>query len=206
MIKAKWKPYKCKVCSNTYEKWSSEIRSWCSPECGSALAMKNLKRQKEKERRVKNRKVAEEKEQLKTIAKHAEELRKILQWIARELDKDLPCISTGEHHRDNDGGHCYGVKAYPGLQFWMHNIHKQSVYANRNLGGDGAGYILGLKERYGQEYVDSLQEMAIKYQNLKPSKEELIEWKKKARQLKRDIEKGTPHNRDSINKALSIYI
>ena len=71
----------------------------------------------------------------------------------------MHCIATGAE--PEHAGHYFhaGTKyRISWLRFMHFNIHGQSAESNTHKSGDAAAYRLGMIERYGSEYVESLEE------------------------------------------------
>lgn len=175
----KTKTKKCKVCSKPFEQFNS-IVTWCSPVCGYALSKIKLKEKKANEWKTEKKNL---REKLKTLSQYEADAKKSFQHWVRLRDKDLPCISCGEFHKDLwDGGHYFKAELFSGLIFDERNVHKQCRRCNRFQGGNEIQYRLGLVERFGLEFVDQLELDSIKLRNYKYTKKELI-----AKKLKYDI-------------------
>lgn len=93
--------------------------------------------------------------QLKKIAQ-----RNVNKYI-RERDAFSGCISCGRPV--TDAGHYISVKLCDAMRFDDDNIHGQCAYCNRFLEGNTVEYRMGLIERYGEEYVTSLEERYLQH-------------------------------------------
>ncbi len=89
----------------------------------------------------------------------------IQKWVNHIRDVGLPCISCGNTNSKIQycGGHYKTAGGHPELALDTRNISRQcNQYCNLRLSGNISGnkttkgYIVGLIERYGQEYVDYL--------------------------------------------------
>lgn len=78
---------------------------------------------------------------------------KAINQYVRVRDRDKPCISCGEY-RELQAGH-YLTRSE--LRFDERNIHGQCRHCNIDLSGNRAAYRLGLIDRYGLEYVESIE-------------------------------------------------
>jgi len=173
------KKKKCKVCKTPFEQYNSLV-SWCSPGCGYKLSQEKLKDKKANEWKVEKKQL---REKLKTLSQYEAEAKKSFQHWVRLRDKDLPCISCGEFHKDLwDGGHYFKAELYSGLIFDERNVHKQCRRCNRFQGGNEIQYRLGLVERFGGEFVYQLEKDSIEKRVYKFTKQELI-----AKKLQYDI-------------------
>ena len=160
-----------------------------------------------KDQRDKKKKL---KESIKSITDWKKDLQDVVNWIVREIDKDYKCIS----HPDMkgflryDAGHYYGTGAHSDVRFNMHNIHKQNSQANERYGGC-ASYTLGIKERYGNEYLDMMLDLPLKYKGIGKEKFTIDNIRNiylpNARRIKREIQKGADFTRDQINEIIGIY-
>lgn len=94
--------------------------------------------------------------------------------LAKLIDYNRPCISCGSFE-PLEAGHYYSVGAFANMQWYIHNIHGQCHYCNHNLSGNRKGYRNGLLERYGQEYVDTLEAFNSKNKLLKLNRYDIAE-------------------------------
>lgn len=170
-------------------------------ECKTSVAMTALNKKKKVE-------FQEFKENSKTASDYKKELQDLVNWIVKEIDKDLPCISHPEQKSflRFDAGHFWGVGAHGDLRFNFHNIHKQNSEANQRYGG-GAHYAVGLKNRYGHEYLNLVFDIRLKYKCISKTFTipNLKEWIRKATYLKMQIKQGEIFTRDQLNEYLGIY-
>jgi len=204
------KRYKCKICKSFYYRESADqIRISMTPlsrvcdsvDCKTKVAMSALEN--------KRKEVFKEfKENSKTASDYKKELQDLVNWIVKEIDKDLPCISHPEHKSflRFDAGHFWGVGAHGCLRFNFHNIHKQNSEANQRYGGN-ADFANGLKTRFGTEYLTMVLGLPLKFKGTskKFSIPNLNEWIRKATYLKMQIKQGETFTRDQLNEYLGIY-
>lgn len=138
---------------------------------------KKVEKDKKKEE-VKARK--KQKESMKSIQKLIQEARKPFQKWIRLRDINDACISCGSIDSDIwDAGHYFKAEIYSGLIFDERNVHKQCRKCNTYLNGNEGEYRKRLIEKFGQEWMDQLDEDANRLRSYKYSKEELIEIKNK---------------------------
>jgi len=141
---------------------------------------------KVKQNLIKNNKAKDKKarEKLKTLSQYEAEAKKSFQKWIRLRDKDLPCISCGNHNAtDWSGGHYFPAGIYSGLIFDERNVHKQcNSHCNMFLSGNLIEYRIGLVKRFGNAFVEQLEHDSIKGRNHKYTKQDLI-----AKKLQYDI-------------------
>lgn len=197
---------KCKECGTKFKK-ERPLQFVCSPTCAVSYNKKHLKKQELKEWK-KHKKNQEEK--LKIRADWKEDLQKVVNWIVRNLDKDQPCIShpNTKGFLRYDAGHFYSVGSHQDIRYNMHNIHKQNSEANQRHGGN-ADYAKGLKERYGNDYLEMVLNLPLQWKGTAKEKFTIDNIKNEylpaARKVKRGLEKGEEYTRDEINKIIGIY-
>lgn len=195
------KQKKCKVCQVEYtpQRIGQKV-------CGYKCAIELAKEQSWKERKEVL------KESTKTLGDYAKELQKEVNKLVRLIDFGKTCISSGIFPKKPQAGHYRSVGAYPALRYHLDNIHLQSYEQNVEKSGNPLGYRQGLKERYGIEYLNYVDNLPNEYPSLKPTKEELVEATKKAREIIRGFEKKsrTPKEmielRNDINLQLGFYL
>jgi hypothetical protein len=78
--------------------------------------------------------------------------------IARLIDYGCTCIASDKFGKMS-GGHRISVGANRSTALNLHNIHIQSFASNSWKGGDNLKYDIGIKERYGIEYLEFLNSL-----------------------------------------------
>ena len=94
--------------------------------------------------------------------------------LAKLIDYNRPCISCGSYE-PLEAGHYYSVGAFANMQWYIHNIHGQCHFCNQNLSGNRKAYRIGLVQRYGQDYVDTLEAFNSKNKLLKLNRYDIAE-------------------------------
>jgi hypothetical protein len=170
------KPKKCKSCLKVFTP-ARPMQSVCGFECAKVHADKLKANKARQEKKVL-------KEKLKTLSEYEADAKKAFQKWIRLRDKDLPCISCGNSNTDDwAGGHFYSAGMYSGLMFDERNCHKQcNTHCNKFLSGNLLEYRKGLIERYGNAFVEDLDNISNSKRDYKYTKAELI-----AKKLKYDI-------------------
>lgn len=177
-----------------------DCRAWFRPVntlqrvCGPACALPDVREQRRKERKRRDRATIEAIKTKHDLTKEAQ--RAFNAWI-RESDHDQPCISCGRSPDDAslitgsrwDAGHYRSIGANPELRFERLNCHRQCVYCNRNLSGNVANYRIGLRQRIGDAALEWLEGP---HEPRHYSKDDLREirdhYRREARRLKKDRE------------------
>lgn len=172
-VPKKPRPKKCKMCLEFFQPTRS-IQPCCSFNCELAYATEHAKK------KAANRELQERK-RIKQEAREARKAKKeytdnhyptqfqktkevVQRWAGGVRDASKPCISCSTTADvQYAGGHYRTVGANPELALDTRNIHRQcNRRCNCELGGNihGAmgthGYVVGLVNRYGQEFVDWL--------------------------------------------------
>lgn len=169
----------CVICGNLFKQYNS-LTKVCSTEC--AISHAKAKTKKEVSKTWQKEKKAL-KEKLKTLGEYEMDAKKSFQLYVRLRDKELPCISCGEFHKDLwDGGHYFKAELFSGLIFDERNCHKQCRKCNRYQGGNEIAYRMGLIQRFGKEFVECLEKDSVDKRVYKFTKNELI-----AKKLQYDI-------------------
>ncbi len=142
---------------------------WCSPECGTKIALERRSKEREKaEKAAEKKRRREEQKQKDKLKIRKLALKPRSYWIKqaqqavnafiRERDRDLPCISCGTLTSAQwDAGHYRTTAAAPQLRFDERNIHKQCVVCNQYKSGNLVPYRVELISRIGQEAVDEIE-------------------------------------------------
>jgi len=139
----------------------STLETCCSPSCGIEYArtapQKRLDADWRKARAVEKRELREAKAKLLTMNALYAVAQRAVNAFVRLRDRFKGCISC-DSSRVDDAGHlfpigskwrCHPIRLDPKL------IHGQCRKCNSYIGGGNVhGYIAGLIQRYGQDYVD----------------------------------------------------
>lgn len=130
----------------------------------------------EKEKKAKD---VELRESLKSIQRLIQEARKPFQKWIRLRDINKACISCESTTSEIwDAGHYLKAELYTGLIFDEDNCHKQCRRCNTFQNGNEANYRIGLRNRYGNDFVEQLENRSNQNRCYKFTKEELINIKK----------------------------
>ncbi len=192
------------LCSKCLSKWTNETKD------GKDFLSKHTLRAKRKVEREKRAKSRAEKQRAKTLGNLKNELQKEVNTIVRMIDEDRGCISCTHGHggaftRQAHAGHYHSVGSNPSLRFNLHNIHKQCSIDNNYKSGALREYRLGLISRYGEDYMQMIEELKLKYPILKITKHECEIAIKTARKIIREIKNGRDYTRDEVNNILGLY-
>lgn len=96
----------------------------------------------------------------------------VVNRFIRERDKGRGCISCGAGVEQ--AGHYFPQGSHSALRYDPDNIHGQCIRCNMYLSGNLIYYRMGLVKRYGEPYVQSLEQKA-KNKLKKYTREELEE-------------------------------
>lgn len=198
---------RCKQCNVIFTK-TKPLQYVCSISC--AIAYSKSKEEKKKEKQLKERKKAGL-EKIKSLADWKNDLQKQINWIVKKLDADYPCIShpNMKGFLRYDAGHAFTVKVHSDIRFNLHNIHKQSSEANQRY-GFCAEYADGIRNRYGQQYLDMLLGLPLQYKGIGKEKYTIQNIKEiylpNARKVVKNIKLGRTYTRDEVNQIIGIYV
>jgi hypothetical protein len=202
---------KCKFCKRKFEP-ARPLQQFCSYECAISQARINGLKKMEEVQKIKREAM---KESIKSLSDYKRELQKEVNLIARLIDQDCPCISSGRTTGKMNGGHRYAVGGWDNLRFNLFNIWIQSEADNTHKHGNPSGYDKQLTDFGLYEYIHDLNAI---YPRMKWNKEELKEAIKTAKkcvkdliklnqseQIPRTIERRVELRKD-FNIILNIYI
>ena len=144
---------------------------WCSPACGTSIALGRLAKQKTAQQRMAAREARAERvatkaklEKFKRKPEWIAEVQTLFNKVVRIEDRDLPCISCGRHVPDDgrpggawDAGHYLARGGSPHLRFDRRNVHKQCKGCNRPGGTTRQAFRNGLVDRIGLVAVEALE-------------------------------------------------
>lgn len=131
--------------------------TWCCPDCGAAIALARLAKQRAKTQREER---AHDKARLKTRADYMRETQAALnKWIREVRDAGKPCISCGhpDHGQKFDAGHYITRGSRPNLALEENNLARQCHWCNVHLSGNQILFRRGLVERIGLAAVEALE-------------------------------------------------
>lgn len=138
------KPKKCKnpSCGKLFTT-NFKLQRVCSVDCAYQLARIESDKKQAKEAKVQK---AEMKESIKSLSDYKNDLQREVNLIARLIDQDCPCVSSGRKSGKMSGGHRLAVGGWSSLRFHLMNIWIQSFHDNHHLSGNPSGYDVFLKE------------------------------------------------------------
>lgn len=211
---------KCQHCLTKFKparflQKNCELTEDCRDHAIRTVLEKNRKLQekKEKDKWSEEKKVILDK--LKTLSDYKKDLEFEINAIVRLIDKGHDCTSGGfkggayKVH----AGHLYSVGAFPSIRFNLLNIYCQSEHDNLHLHGNGAIYKERIAEIFGKEIAEEVEQIKVKYSELKASIPEV----KEAIQISKQIKKAlTTQNeifsteerislRRTYNKMIGLY-
>lgn len=142
--------------------------TWCSPECGTILAL--AKREKDQQKaiqeaeRQRTNAARQEKQSLKVrklavqpLSHFHKQAQSAFNEFIRHRDIADPCISCGRFHGGQwHAGHFRTVKASPETRYDEDGCHKQCMPCNHHLSGNIPNYKPNLIAKIGQEAFDRL--------------------------------------------------
>ena len=206
------KPKKCKnpSCGKVFTP-NFKLQRVCSVDCAYQLARIESDKKQAKEAKVQK---AEMKESIKSLSDYKNDLQREVNLIARLIDQDCPCVSSGRSSGKMSGGHRLAVGGWGSLRFHLMNIWIQSFHDNHHLSGNPSGYDVFLRANDIYGIVHDLPKM---YPFIKLQKGDLKEKIVIARQIVKDVKElnmydDLPRNADlriemrvKYNKLLGIY-
>ena len=144
---------------------------------------------------------------------HKKELQKEINLLARMIDAKFkhPCIDCcgRPYGKQIDGAHFHSVGSNSSLRFNLHNIHSADSQCNNYSSAHLSGYEVGIKDRYGTEYLETLKGLPLKYKELKISNFEVYEKLAVVRKINRTFNTYNIINgesaRELFNKLIGIY-
>lgn len=141
---------------------------WCSPECGTKIALERRSKEREKAEKAADKKRRREEQQQKDKLKVRKLALKPLNYFhkitqqafnkyIRTRDAGNPCISCGRlTGAKMNAGHFRTVGASPETRYDETNCHAQCEYCNSYLSGNIGEYRPKLIKKIGQEAYDKL--------------------------------------------------
>lgn len=133
--------------------------TFCSPDCGTVLALEKLAKQKAAKAKTERAETKKALDGFKRRADYLKEAQAALNaWIRQVRDKDEACISCGRFHQgQNHAGHYLARGSHPHLALVEENLRLQCQPCNVHLSGNQLEYRKGLIARIGIERVEALE-------------------------------------------------
>lgn len=197
---------KCKICKQPFTK-IRPLQPTCNEyDCKVAYAKEVARKNIERKNKAEKKAAKEELEKLKPKSYYEALLQKEINEIARLIDYGQPCIATGNYGKMS-GGHFHAVGSCPQIRYHLDNIHVQSFHSNHFKSGDNSRYRQGLINIYGLDYAECVENLKG-HKQLQLNIEELKEFVKKARELKKGIEltERSPKERIELRNILNIEL
>lgn len=154
------KPARQKKCAECREKFTprSSMHTVCSPACAGLHAVATRKKAEAKADRA-------QRFRLKTRSEHIADVQVAFNALVRYRDRNETCISCPVHLAtlaDQPGGgfdcgHYRSRGSAPHLRFDLRNAHGQCKKCNRYRAGNAADYRIGLIQRHGLAFVETLE-------------------------------------------------
>jgi hypothetical protein len=162
----------CKICKTKYTP-TKPLQMVCGGLCAIEYSKIHLPKVKMTEANQKRKENKAKLKELENLSYWKKILQAQINSIARLIDKDCPCISSGRPYRtDDQAGHFYSVGSTPALRFNLLNLWSQSIRDNMH----NSGNLLNYREQLVKfDIIDLIEEQRLKYPTLKLSIEEIKE-------------------------------
>lgn len=138
--------------------------TWCSPECGTMVALAKVAKQKAATAKAERKDHKEKLARFKRKADHVADCQKAFNAWVRFRDRFEPCIDCGKHASGDaltggayDAGHYLSRGSHPHLRFDERNVFKQLKGCNRPGGTTAASFRAGVVARIGPAAVEALE-------------------------------------------------
>lgn len=145
---------KCAHCKQPYTRTHNGIETWCSVDCGYALARAKQAKQFKAETAVMKKAIKD-----KDRAYWQKRAQTAFNAWIRKRDAGLPCISCGvpDGKGKRNAGHYRPAHVNAALRFSEINCHGQCEACNTSLSGNLINYRKGLVLKIGLEAVECLE-------------------------------------------------
>ncbi|MYM81108.1 hypothetical protein GTP44_03935 [Duganella sp. FT50W] len=162
---AREKKHKCAVrtCRAEFVRLAPFV-TWCSPECGTVLAMAKLEKQRQATAAAERKNHREQLIKLRTKRDYVKLAQVAFNAYIRARDAHLPCICCDRTSEKQyltgtnwDCGHYRSTGSAPHLRFHEDNAHRQLTVCNRYGAGRAVDYRIGLIARIGLARVEALE-------------------------------------------------
>ncbi len=196
---------KCKNCAKLFTPKRSTLEVACSVNCALNLNKSKLLVKGTKEFKAAKIEVS--------IGENRTELQRNINLLSRMIDASFgfnTCIDCGKPmNKQIHGAHFHNVKGHEHLRFNLHNIHSSLSQCNKYSSEHKVGYIKGLEQRYGIDYLNQVEALKTEIKELKLNAVEIAEKLKLVRHIIRNFDKYKFDNaliaRNQFNKIIGIY-
>lgn len=107
--------------------------------------------------RIEMEKAIEEKKSRESLSWLKKNVRDVCHEYIRLRDKGKPCISCDQPWKpDFQAGHFYKAEMFSNLKYDEDNISGQCIFCNGYKDGNESGYRIGIKTRYGMDFLAAL--------------------------------------------------
>jgi len=208
------KDKKCKGCGNVFSP-VRPLQAVCSPECGYSVVQVLEKKKRQKELQVEKKDWQDYKKRRSPIVYEKDNtyyLQNEINRLSKMIDNKFsnPCIDCNRGYgAQQDGAHYHSVGAHSNVRFNLHNVHAARSECNQHDPYHKTRYAKGLKQRYGNDYLEMVEGLPLKYPKIKLSAVEVAEKLKMVRKLIRDFSTfvftDAMQAREQLNKLINIY-
>lgn len=215
------KSIKCKNCRTRIEpKGNSSLNQYCEREdCQNARISKALEKGRQSIKRAVKDANKEWNDYRKKVSpviyskKYKQELQNAVNKLARMIDARFGFTTCIDCYKgfgaQADAAHFTSIGSNSSLRYNLHNLHSANSGCNQFSDTHHTGYIAGLENRYGKEYLEMVENLPLKYPKIKLSEVEVVEKLKIVRKLIRDFDKSifssAVQARNQLNLLIGIY-
>lgn len=171
---------------------------------------------REKEEKKQAKLIDEKIKEFRPVAKEQENkanLQKEVNKLARRIDEMMGymiCIDcTKPYGKQTDAAHFHSIGSNSTLRYNLHNLHSANSQCNRFSDKHLVNYKTGLAKRYGQEYLEMVENLPLKYKEIHLTSLEIVEKLKVVRNLNRNLHtfkfNSSIEAREQLNKIIGIY-
>jgi hypothetical protein len=153
------KPKKCKVCKTEFMPFTSTAVV-CGFKCAEEYAKRSRDRREASLKRTERVKTKKAIEAIQPKSYWLKKAQTVVNRYTRLRDKDEGCVSCdkpstwqGQWH----ASHYRSVGSAPHLRFDERNVHKSCSVCNNHLSGNQINYRIRLVQKFGIEFVESLE-------------------------------------------------
>lgn len=201
----KIKPKKCKNCAKLFTPTLNTTQKVCSYSCAIKLNEANVLIKGTKEFKAAKIEVS--------IGENRTELQRNINLLSRMIDASFgfnTCIDCGKPFgKQIDAAHFHDMSTNWAIRFNLHNLHSARSDCNQYSSEHKVGYIKGLEQRYGIDYLNRVEALKTEIKELKLNAVEVAEKLKLVRHIIRNFNKYKFDNaliaRNQFNKIIGIY-
>ena len=207
---------KCLNCNEKFvKKYKNQMGKFrfCMNKAACITAFNEAYKESERAKSNKNKQVIKQAKQERKTGKQKNYLRDDIQKLARMIDEKFGfgcCCCNNKIEGTGHGAHYHNKGGNENIMFNLDNIHRSRAHCNMFSSEHKKGYKEEMKRRYGDWYVDYLEDqIRLKYKEMHFSSDQITKALKTTRSIIRNFNTFNLHDsleaRCIFNNTIGLY-